>query len=199
MEKNVTVINIYRPPNGKIEQFLVIIEEMLEELSGRDEFVFITGDFNIDLAGYGIESHSSRLINLCLSYDMKPVISVPTRVGKNRNTILDNIFTNFAGNNQAGVIQTNITDHFPIFVGLRQNLSWDKDDNVKVWNYNKQTIREFHELLEEMEMADTSSIRSTQTLYTVFNEKIAEAHMKAFTKLEKKKTTRTNFHGLIES
>ena len=112
---------------------------MLEELSGRDEFVFITGDFNIDLAGYGIESHSSRLINLCLSYDMKPVISVPTRVGKNRNTILDNIFTNFAGNNQAGVIQTNITDHFPIFVGLRQNLSWDKEDNVKVWNYNKQT------------------------------------------------------------
>ena len=48
-------------------------------------------------------------------------------------------------------------------------------------------------------MPDTSSIRSTQTLYTVFYEKIAEAHMKAFIKLEKKKTIRTNLHGLIES
>ena len=187
-EKNVIVINIYRPPGTKVEQFMVSLEWMLEELSDREEYIYLVGDFNIDVTKYGIgtENQSSRLSNLGLSYDFKPVISLPTRLGKNRNTILDNILTNYPGNNQSGVIQTSISDHFPVFVSLHQKNTPEliREEN-KVWNYNKATITDYCKLIEEIEILEVSN-HSSQELYTNFNKQMDEAHKKVFMKVEKK-------------
>ena len=47
-----------------------------------------------------------------------PLINKPTRISKNNATIIDHLLTNsFVGcNHITGVIKTDITDHFPVFV-----------------------------------------------------------------------------------
>ena len=135
-----TIINIYRPANTKVENFMVLLDILLEKLSNRDEYIFIVGDFNIDMANYGSDIHSTRFINSCSSCNLRPTISIPTRINKQSHTLLDNIFTNFMGKNQAGVIQNDITDHFSVFMSLKPNTVPNNEESMNIWNYNKNTI-----------------------------------------------------------
>ena len=75
--KNIILINMYRPPKAKLEQYMTTLEQMLEGISLRNEFIFIVGDFNIDLLNSRSDIHKTRLINLLLSYELKPMMFSP--------------------------------------------------------------------------------------------------------------------------
>ena len=153
--KNIILINMYRPPKAKLEQYMTTLEQMLEGISLRNEYIFIVGDFNIDLLNSGSDIHSTRLINLLLTYDLKPMITCPTRVNKNKDTLLDNIFTNFNEHNRTGVILNNISDHYPIFLSLGSSCGTSqqpKETTVNIWNYNINTISKYSRHIEEIEL-----------------------------------------------
>ena len=186
--KNIILINMYRPPKAKLEQYMTTLEQMLEGISLRNEFIFIVGDFNIDLLNSGSDIHSTRLINLLLSYELKPMITCPTRVNKNKDTLLDNIFTNFNEHNRTGVILNNISDHYPIFLSLGTSCGTSqqpKETMVDIWNYNINTISKYSRHIEEIELMDNTD-NSIQALYTIFNNNMAEAHKQSFSKLDRK-------------
>ena len=157
---------------------------MLEKLSSRNEYIYIVGDFNIDQINYEADIHSTRLINLFISHDLRPTISIPTRVSKHRNTLLDNIFTNFIGDKQAGVIQNNISDHSPIFISLNHKCSEAREANRKIWDYNKITSSKYTKHIDEMEFLINQNNPASE-LYKTFNDKLAAIHKVAFTLQEK--------------
>ena len=150
------------------------------------------------MANYGSDIHSTRFINSCISCNLRPTISIPTRINKQSHTLLDNIFTNFMGKNQTGVIQNDITDHFSIFMGLKPNTAPNNKESMNIWNYNKNTINKNQKLINEMECLGNVNI-STQLMYTTFNEKMSFAHNESFSRQGKKITYKNKLPWINET
>ena len=91
----------YRPPSGNIEAFTNKIQEILNAYKGTDKYLYIAGDFNLDLL-----KHSSKLLiqvfmDTMISYALLPLITKPTRVTPTSKTLIDNVFSNNFVNSHA--------------------------------------------------------------------------------------------------
>ncbi|KAL5259051.1 hypothetical protein ACHWQZ_G009504 [Mnemiopsis leidyi] len=107
-----TVGVLYRPPGGVGTDFIKEFEEILCELPNKN--VTLLGDFNFNLferkANCGFE-------NVLYSNNMIPVISVATHEKPGcAVSLIDNIITNSTDNLvAAGVLESRVSHHFPIF------------------------------------------------------------------------------------
>ncbi|XP_065664693.1 uncharacterized protein LOC136086327 [Hydra vulgaris] len=80
--------------------------------------VYLTGDYNINLLNHSSNVNVQYFLNTLTQHDIIPKISKSTRITNTSSTLLDNIFTNNIHNCllESGIIKTDITDHFPIFL-----------------------------------------------------------------------------------
>ena len=78
--------------------------------------MIIAGDFNYNMLK-GCESNSAHTFTNLLSwYGFSPIITLPTRVQNEHESLLDNIFINDSNYcKNAGVVVDDISDHFPVF------------------------------------------------------------------------------------
>ena len=116
----ITVVNIYRPPQGDYKNACKLINEAFEKDNMKDNTdVFVPGDFNINFG-----NTSSRLFKE-LDFTMKSLrmtqfIREPTKIsfrnGEDTSTILDLIFTNTESVLGAGLLDLNISDHMGVSV-----------------------------------------------------------------------------------
>ena len=115
--KNIIIGVVYRPPNTSIETFNEILEDMFCKLKPHKKSVYITGDFNINLFNSETHQPTSSFLESMFSNSLLPVINRPTRVTTNSATLIDNIFISSWQKEQiSGILYTDISDHFPIFV-----------------------------------------------------------------------------------
>ena len=75
---------------------------------------YIMGDYNVN---YSITDHLERyrVENMETKFNLKQLITSYTRVTQHTSTIIDWIYTDSVNILNSGVIDLNITDHFPIF------------------------------------------------------------------------------------
>jgi hypothetical protein len=97
----------------------VFLSEFSEFLSHVDKivpnaFLFIAGDFNINL----FSSNSSEFSNLLLTVNAYPTIYLPTRITPTACTLIDNIFTNYSSTWLSGVLNCNLSDHEMVFLSI---------------------------------------------------------------------------------
>ena len=109
------LLALYRPPNSNYNQFENHINYLLPKLI---KHVYLLGDFNLNFLNYKTDNHVVRFTNTLLQYNLFPMINKPTRVTKTTASIIDNIITNnyTRAKMQSGIIKTDITDHFPVFL-----------------------------------------------------------------------------------
>jgi hypothetical protein len=84
---------------------------------------------------------------------MIPTINKSTRITNTSSTLLDNIFTNNTHNCllESGIIKTDITDHFPIFLisnNITDNHSALKS-SIQMRQINENSLLHFRNLLSE--------------------------------------------------
>ena len=130
--KNYMIGIIYRIPNTNIDCFINKINEMIEPIKNNYELV-LTGDFNICLLKDNNYSRNFR--NCMMSINLFPTILEATRVAnveRNGNEILsESLIDNFFINTQAslfyksGLIQSTISDHYPVFLSIPGNMLSD--------------------------------------------------------------------------
>ena len=76
-------------------------------------------DFNIDLLRSDTNHQTTYFIHNMFANAFYPTISKPTRVTKQRATLIDNIITNIHEYSiKSGILYNDISDHFPIFTYL---------------------------------------------------------------------------------
>ena len=80
-------------------------------------------DFNLSTLDYDTNNVVKKFFNLIFQNGFLPLIQRPTRVTRTSATIIAHILTNRALQNkiQAGIMKTDISDHFPIFPVLKTN------------------------------------------------------------------------------
>lgn len=105
----------YRPPKQDVKDFFKSLENVLNSNVTIAQECIILGDFNVNVLtnkGNGVESVS----NLCNTFNLKQLISDPTRVAKNSSTAIDLIFSSEPSMICAnGVLPVGISDHFLTF------------------------------------------------------------------------------------
>ena len=113
--RNIYICNTYRPPAGKVDLALNILNKSIMNKNLRRKDIFILGDFNINYKNKSSPSYQ-KLAFFESSNSLKQVIQRATRTTKKNNSILDLILTNSNYIAKAGTLDTFISDHQPIFV-----------------------------------------------------------------------------------
>ena len=117
---------VYRPPTAKVD-------ETINELNNSMEFVRSLSNVEIILAGdlninYNLRhSRSFELLkNFERKYNLNQLIKAPTRIVEGSKSLIDLIFTDVEFIHRSGVVDTDISDHQPIFlVKKKERISKD--------------------------------------------------------------------------
>ena len=84
-------------------------------ISRERKLCYIMGDFNMDLLKCSNHQPTDDFVNTFYSYGFRPLIDQPTRITPHSSTLIDNILTNNDNDISAGILNTDISDHLPLF------------------------------------------------------------------------------------
>lgn len=142
---------IYRSPSSSVSDFCTALNDLLSTISSEKQKVVIMGDININILDE--ENHTCiDYTNCFFGFGYESLITLPTRcVTGHAGTLIDHIFSNFMSPQHCGVVDVQITDHYPIFFAYpchlpSSNRSFntvrtDKDQFItRVSNVNWSTI-----------------------------------------------------------
>ena len=84
----------------------------------------MTGDFNINLLDFEQNKKVKNYLNIMFGYSTMSVLNKLTRSTKNTATAIDHIFINSVTTTkfETGIITSDISDHFPIFLVADYNI-----------------------------------------------------------------------------
>ena len=124
---------VYRPPSGNILTFQDELSSRLSVTDPGGTETLLCGDFNLDLLRIDSNFHFANFYESLLTFSLFLTISIPThtyfdRNGRLRGSVLDNIITSNLNYVKSGIIEFDITDHYPIFI-LFNNLFRGQDHN----------------------------------------------------------------------
>ena len=70
------------------------LNKLLENISKEQKFIFLLGDFNVNLLNYNEHNQTNEFLNSLASNSFVPLILQPNRITSHSNTLIDNIFSN---------------------------------------------------------------------------------------------------------
>ena len=113
---------IYRHPNGDINHFRQSLSRTLEIIPNKTVCI-LGGDLNINLIHIQ-NSEVSNYVTDLMTQGFFPKVFLPTPITDNTCTLIDHFFVKLPSKDDkteiiSGNIFTDITDHLPIFLGLK--------------------------------------------------------------------------------
>lgn len=134
--KHYLISTIYRPPSGVLRNIESFLSKLAESLNLKH--YFILGDFNSNYLQYDTDNSVRDFYNHTFQLGMTPIINQPTRVTRNTRATLDNIFVNQSMNGlTSGIITTDVSDHFPIFITCKTDRRSNAYDSEKSTFYKR--------------------------------------------------------------
>ena len=117
--------NIYRLPlydSDNLTSFTNEYIEILNTLRNRSKFVYLCGDFNIDLLKMSSNNNYNMFFDNVISSGFAPKITLPTRICDTSSTLIDNVYTNTIDKKHtSGILIRPISDHQMYFCMLNEN------------------------------------------------------------------------------
>ena len=182
--KNLIVTCCYRPPSGNQNTINSQLTKVLQSSTSENKNYIILGDFNINCFNYHEDTSVKNFYDNLYQYGVIPLINKPTRVTTKSATLIDNIFTNFIFDMslKKGIIKSDISDHFPIFVSV--NISKIKNNHkgktvVKKRTFNQRDIQSFKDDLLNINWSILDS-NETDNNYDYFLKMFSDLYDKNF-------------------
>ena len=194
--KIMTIANIYRSPScpnnispsEKNDMFMNHLTNYQNYLSNLNNETFIVGDFNIDLLKK--ENLSNLFLESFLSFGFLPCITKTTRFDKNSRSFscIDNIFKK--GSNiekmTSGILDFEISDHFPIFHTIKTNAKKDKKKFSQSRVFNEENINNYINLIGIENWEPVFEQNCPQVAFNIFLYKLANAFNVCFPKRKRR-------------
>ena len=93
------------------------LNKLLENISKEQKYIFLLGDFNVNLLNYNEHNQTNEFLDSLASNSFISLILQPTRITSHSNSLIDNIFSNVIDPDIiSGNLTTTISDHLPQFV-----------------------------------------------------------------------------------
>ena len=187
--KSLIVGNVYRPPNSDYSMFSATLESLLEEILRDNKYVYLMGDFNLDLKQYGKKLKDiDAFYDTMSSFGLEPLIHTETRVTNVSKTLIDNIFTNEIENvKMSGTIVSDVSDHFPVFsVSNRKGSSLIEMEPVFKRKLSEKGVENFKHVVASESWNDVYAEVDANKACDLFSDIIQTAYCKAFPKVMSK-------------
>lgn len=110
---------IYRHPSMNESEFVDdYLKIITDKLSNVNKNIFIAGDFNFNLLNAAEHDHTFNFFDTMMSNFLLPTITLPTKINRGHNSLIDNIFTSHLHPDSiSGNIELNLSDgHLPSFL-----------------------------------------------------------------------------------
>ena len=92
-------------------------ENLFNKIQTKRKFSVLAGDFNLNLIKYSKTTGINHFLEIILSHNFMPQITLPTRVTSRTATLIGNILINSYKNKcTSGDITTSVSDHIPQFL-----------------------------------------------------------------------------------
>ena len=180
-KNNLVVGVIYRPPNTDINTFNEILVEIIEKIKTENKTIYLLGDYNINILDQSRHIPISEFIELLYSKGIFPSITKPTRVTNNSATLIDNVFSNaISGKYFNGILVTDITDHFPIFVVNCDSNIQQKPDFKKSRILSENNIKLFANKIENVDWSFVNNSNDGPEAFKHFYEKYSTIYENCF-------------------
>ena len=186
--KTYLIGGIYRTPDTNANVFIEKLNEILEPLKSQYQIILM-GDYNIDLM---TDNAQKNTFQLCLQSNyLIPTITKPTRVAcitnENGETItteslIDNIFINASTRHLSGLIETNISDHFPIFIKIPE-IAKDNINSPVCTQYRlieEFNMKKFDLALKQPSFQNILQVNTAEVVHTLFDKEFNMSYDKHF-------------------
>ena len=109
-----------------------LVENLLNKIKQENKRTILVGNFNLNLIKYAQKTGVNQFLEIVLSNNCMPQITLPTRVAQ-KSATLNNILINYCEYKCiSGNILSFISDHLPIFENFKEN-SITKNGNLTVF------------------------------------------------------------------
>ena len=153
---------MYRPPNGDMTVFEKFCENLLSVNDKTSKNIIFASDLNINVLDYEFNEKVQHFLSSISQYNMIPTIKKPTRVTRNKATVIHHIITDtvISGiQHRSGIIKTDMSNHFPIifvFNTCEESKPEDKAQFIYKHIYEEEQIELFR---HEQSQIDKHCIR----------------------------------------
>ena len=130
-----------------------------------------------------------------------PTVNKPTRVTRNTATAIDHIITNSVINGElkAGIIKTDISDHFPIFFIFKYvvDTTEAREEFIHKRNSTGNSIETFKQKLREVSWNEIKQSKNANESYVKFSEICTSLYEGCFPKFKIRLNQRKNINPWI--
>ena len=128
---------------------------LLNILRTRSKFVYLCGDYNIDILKICSNNHYNTFYENVMSCCFVPKITLPTRICDTASTLIDNIYTNvLVKSHTSGILIRPLSDHQMYFCVMNENYvnSTTKQKYIKVEVFNEENVESFRKEIADLEI-----------------------------------------------
>lgn len=139
------------------------------------------GDINIKLLNVDTHTQSAQFRETMYLHSFVPLITKPTRVTNHKATLIDNIFTNQPHESYFyGILCTDISDHFPLFLFDRKHTFGPNEKFSKTRQFSHKNIEAFKRLLSQTEWTHITNCEHAQEAFSNFHKLFKDKYEKCF-------------------
>ena len=110
-----------------------LMKKLLNKISLENNRCLIVGDFNLNLIKYRQIAGVNQLLEVLLTNNVIPQITLPTPINQKSATRINNLFPNYHEHQRiSGNLKTYIFDHLPQFIIENENLLDRNDDKLNI-------------------------------------------------------------------
>ena len=133
---------IYRPPSANAAYYNSMLDQ-LDYVNAHYDKVIVMGDLNFNYK-FDCELRSNPVFHIETMYNMKQLVTQPTRVTLSTSTLLDVILSNISEcHTKTGVYETNISDHYMVYTVLNYEKTKSEYNVVRFRNYKSFNVSVF--------------------------------------------------------
>ena len=168
--KNTIVGVVYRPPDTDIDCFNKSVAELLSKTHSKNNLLYVMGDFNINLINVDKHIGTHDFLDIIYENTLFPAITKPTRVTINSATLIDNIFIPIENEETLqGILYTDISDHFPVFVIDYSNECSSEPPLLYKRVFSDTNKSKFHKQISDTNWTSVLQCNDAQVAYTTFH------------------------------
>ena len=177
---NIILSCCYKPPTGSNENLTTFVNNIFEKSFHEKKKCYLLGDYNINCFDYDDNEKVKNFYDSLYEQGTIPLVNKPTRVTLNSASLIDNIITNDIINNSSrkGIIKSDISDHFPIFISVSTSKTKTTKQSVKILkrDFNDRNMTSFKEQLSLLHWNHIDLNTDVNLIYETFLETFSDIY-----------------------
>ena len=167
-----------------LKSFNIRLSSILGKLKHENKYVYITGDFNVNVLPHIKGSLDTQdFKNIFSSSFFTPLITQATRVTHHSSSLIDNCYCNLpdvATHCEAGILKLSISDHHAIFCISNSATVRSKNTVIRKRSFCDKNVHNFICCLMSESWKSVYSVGDTQLAFTRFQGVIDRHLVKNF-------------------